>query len=134
MRQREKKEKQCKNCNNFIMNGKTYCDNKCQLDFQSKRYILEWKAGKQNGARSLKTYSVSMHIMKYLRERCNDSCESCGWNEINPYTHRVPIEVDHIDGDASNNKEENLRMLCPSCHSLTPTFRNTGNRKSKRIR
>ena len=33
------------------------------------------------------------------------------------------VEVDHINGDASNCKEENLRVLCPNCHSMTPTFR-----------
>jgi 5-methylcytosine-specific restriction endonuclease McrA len=35
------------------------------------------------------------------------------------------------DGDATNNKEENLTLLCPNCHSLTPTYRgaNKGNGK-----
>jgi len=134
MRKRERKEKSCKNCNKPIVNANTYCDHKCQTIFQRKKYISEWKKGLHDGIRSKKTLLVSKHIMNYLRERSNNSCESCGWNEINPYTNRVPIEIDHIDGDASNNKEENLRMLCPNCHSLTPTFRNTGNRKSKRIR
>ena len=35
---------------------------------------------------------------------------------------RLVLHVDHIDGDASNNLRENLRLLCPNCHSQTPTF------------
>ena len=49
------------------------------------------------------------------------ACEWCGisqWNE-----KEIVLEIDHIDGDASNASEENLRVLCPNCHSMTPTFR-----------
>ena len=46
----------------------------------------------------------------------------------------MPKEIDHIDGDSQNNKFENLKLLCPNCHSLTKTWKNTGSRKSTRIR
>jgi len=35
----------------------------------------------------------------------------------------VPLELDHIDGDHGNNAKENLRLVCPNCHALTPTYR-----------
>ena len=37
--------------------------------------------------------------------------------------------LDHVDGDASNNRRENLRLVCPNCDSQLPTFkaRNRGN-------
>ncbi|MEU3076932.1 HNH endonuclease [Streptomyces laurentii] len=35
----------------------------------------------------------------------------------------VPLEVDHVDGDWRNNQIENLRLLCPNCHSATDTYR-----------
>ena len=39
------------------------------------------------------------------------------------------LEIDHIDGDWHNNQIENLRFLCPNCHSQTETSR--GWRRSK---
>lgn len=35
----------------------------------------------------------------------------------------LKFELDHIDGDSSNNKRENLRLLCPNCHSQTDTWK-----------
>jgi hypothetical protein len=35
----------------------------------------------------------------------------------------IPLELDHIDGIRDNNQIENLRVLCPNCHALTPTYR-----------
>jgi 5-methylcytosine-specific restriction endonuclease McrA len=71
-----------------------------------------------------------------LLEKNNYSCSECGWNKINPKTGKSPLEIDHIDGDCSNNKEENLRVLCPNCHSLTPTWKalnkGNGNKESHR--
>jgi predicted HNH restriction endonuclease len=33
------------------------------------------------------------------------------------------VEVEHIDGNWRNNQPSNLTLLCPNCHSLTPTYR-----------
>ena len=35
----------------------------------------------------------------------------------------IPLELDHIDGNNSNNSFNNLRLLCPNCHALTSTYR-----------
>ena len=35
----------------------------------------------------------------------------------------IPLELDHINGDNSDNRLKNLRLLCPNCHALTPTYR-----------
>ncbi|PVC87418.1 HNH endonuclease signature motif containing protein [Streptomyces sp. CS131] len=41
----------------------------------------------------------------------------------------LPLEVDHIDGNWRNNQQQNLRLLCPNCHSTTDTYRGRGKRR-----
>lgn len=50
-----------------------------------------------------------------------DECSECGQL---PFWNGKPlvIQVDHIDGDRTNNGKSNLRLLCPHCHSQTDTF------------
>lgn len=48
-------------------------------------------------------------------------CSSCNLSEW--LSKPIPLELDHIDGNHFNNALENLRILCPNCHSLTPTHR-----------
>lgn len=50
------------------------------------------------------------------------TCELCGWNRTAP-DGRLPLELDHINGNRRDNRLENLRILCPNCHSLQPTHR-----------
>jgi len=56
-------------------------------------------------------------------------CEICGWKERSK-DGRLPLELDHINGESGDNRLENLRVLCPNCHSLQPTHRGR-NRKKK---
>lgn len=49
-------------------------------------------------------------------------CEICGWKEKTK-DGRLPLELDHINGDRRDNRLENLRILCPNCHSLQFTHR-----------
>lgn len=51
----------------------------------------------------------------------NKCCE-CG--NIGEWNNKpITLELDHINGDSNDNRLENLRILCPNCHSQTPTFR-----------
>lgn len=50
------------------------------------------------------------------------ACELCGWAERS-IDGRIPVELDHINGDRYDNRIENLRILCPNCHSLQSTHR-----------
>jgi len=54
-----------------------------------------------------------------LKER---KCEECGWKKISK-DGRIPLELDHINGDHRDNRLKNLRILCPNCHSLKSTHR-----------
>lgn len=64
-------------------------------------------------------------IREYLIAKAGYKCsiKSCKWGEVNKYTGLVPVEVDHVDGDAHNNTKANLKVLCPQCHACTPNHR-----------
>ena len=74
-------------------------------------------------------FYVRLHLMEVQR----GMCALCGvggqWNG-----QPLVLVLDHVDGDASNNHRENLRLVCPNCDSQLPTFksRNRGNGRAWR--
>jgi hypothetical protein len=57
-------------------------------------------------------------ITEGVKEHRCERCQMTTWEGA-----AIPVELDHIDGDRTNNLLENLRLLCPNCHALTPTYR-----------
>ena len=114
--------KRCLNCNKELIDKRTkYCSNFCQKEFQYKQYIKKWKNGEETGLKG--KYEISAHIRRYLLDKYNHKCAVCGWNKINLFTQKCPLEIEHIDGNYLNNSEDNLTILCPNCHSLTATYK-----------
>lgn len=128
----------CVICPKIVENIRSkYCSNTCQAEAQYQEYIKKWKDGSESGNKNTgRNLSVSSHIKRYLIEKYGNKCSisDCGWNKVNPVTGKVPIQTDHIDGNPFNSKEENLRLLCPNCHSLTPTYGALNKGKGRQIK
>lgn len=110
--------------------NKKYCNNKCQ-----------GKRREFNTFKKIESGDISFSadtFKRFLIYKFGNKCMECGWNKVNPTTKLVPIQLEHIDGDSDNNSLSNIKLLCPNCHSLTPTFgalnkgNTTTNRKEKR--
>lgn len=68
---------------------------------------------------SFQTYKLKLRLFKEGLKK--NICEVCGifeWNGL-----PIQCELDHIDGDKTNHRIDNLRVICPNCHSQTETYR-----------
>lgn len=119
----------CKNCskeNSWKRSTtNTYCNNVCQQQFQRKNVITRWLAGENIKAER-------STLRNYLAEQKGYCCSICtivDWNG-----KPITLQVDHIDGDASNNIFTNLRLLCPNCHTQQDNWgaKNKGNGRASR--
>ncbi len=61
---------------------------------------------------------------KIFEAKCFN-CETSHW-----LGEPIPLELDHINGNNKDNSLLNLRLLCPNCHALTPTYRSKNRVKS----
>ena len=109
----------CLACGSKLTYQNKFCSNRCQTNYCYKKYIEDWVCGKRSGCVG---EGVSPQIKRYLLEKYNSKCQECGWSRTNPSTGKVPLTVHHDDGNWKNSRPENLRLYCPNCHSLTPTY------------
>lgn len=65
------------------------------------------------------SYKLKNRILK--EELKDHKCENCGNMEW--MGRKIPLELHHINGDHSDNRLENLQLLCPNCHALTDNYR-----------
>lgn len=106
--------KLCPRCNNLFANRSTkYCSKDCYNKSRYDLTVQKFNSG-QLSHKAAKEHLIKLH---------GNKCMRCGWNKINPYSNSCPIDLEHIDGDSSNNNPDNLLLLCPNCHSLTPTYK-----------
>ena len=109
----------CLCCNTPLSNRcRIYCNTKCQKSHEYNKFITLWLSG----LIIITSEQRIGYIRKYLFDKYDSKCSICGWNSINPSSGKCPLNVEHINGIASDNSPSNLTLLCPNCHSLTPTF------------
>ena len=112
--------------NMHILTFKKYCNlfgiQKFRSKRESKRYNLE---DILNG--KYPNYPTSKLNYRLIKENIKErKCECCGNTEWMGLP--IVLELHHIDGNRTNNKLENLQLLCPNCHSVTDNF------KSKKVK
>ncbi len=108
---------------------------KCLNELKYINYIRKWRNGEEKGWSGRPDLPiVSSYLRRFLFEKYNNKCCKCGWSEKNQFTNRIPLQINHIDGQADNCSENNLELICPNCHSLTHNFgsRNKGSVRKRR--
>ncbi len=85
-----------------------------------------WNNGKQlkDFSNYLKGRPIKKHLIKKRGHKCEG--ENCGITEWRGLP--VMLELEHKDGNRTNNQETNLELLCPNCHSQTSTWRGRKNK------
>lgn len=99
--------------------------NKDKLYFIAERYLTKNPPNVRTPGSLLKKAMLS----NGLEYKC--SGESCEVSDGLWGGQLLPLDVDHIDGDYTNNLLNNLRFLCPNCHRLTKTYGNQVEHKQK---
>jgi hypothetical protein len=114
-----KKKKPCVIC------GKPSCCHSkhglCDLCFREERrkhYVANWL---HNGI--ITRGRLGKLIRDYILKDQAHMCAVCGISQVWNNKDLIFI-LDHIDGNSMNNKQENLRMVCPNCDSQLPTYKN----------
>ena len=111
----------CLACGKLTYNAK-YCNNICQGNHKRKIEFDKLQRGEIVSEGTIKRFIFSFRGRK---------CEECGigeeWNN-RPLT----LQVDHIDGNSDNNSIDNLKILCPNCHTQTHTWCGRNKKNTKR--
>ena len=113
-----------------LPNGNESCDarTKGNIKIPLKLLVLGNPGDPRVEGRVLKRIVIINGLLKYECALCK---LSGNWNN-----KPIILQIDHINGNAVDNRIENLRILCPNCHSQTDSFggRNKGKGTARRIR
>ena len=139
-----KNPKLCKKCKKPIpwnQRENNFCSHSCATSYTNikRGAITSGKYVKNATSKCLNCGKEIFARNKYcsiICQKTNYTCEipGCGCNFINPYTGLSILQIHHIDGDATNNKEQNLQVLCPNHHAMTEHFGSRNKNSTRKYR
>lgn len=98
-----------------------YCK-KCGLEKEKRSnwYCNKCTTGRKAKITEIKENTSPKTIRRILLDKREHRCESC--KRKTWMGKSISLQVHHVDGNSDNNDENNLKLLCPNCHSQTPNF------------
>lgn len=115
----KRQPKQCACCERTFRGSFTsrgfFCSNQCQRDHDFQVAYEMFIAGRECG------FKEPRSIKRLVQLRDGYSCSMCGleqWQDA-----PIVLELEHKNGDGTDDTPTNLCLLCPNCHSQTPTFK-----------
>ena len=123
---------ECVNCKEQYLStykGSKYCSKECEIKYKTDKKYDYYLNNQDEYTKLIDIKFLKRHI---LREQEN-SCLICKikntWND-----KPIVFVLDHINGDASNNTRENLRLICPNCDSQLDTYKSKNKNSARKER
>jgi hypothetical protein len=116
----------CIACNEIIKTKHNkYCSIKCQQNLIFKQKLENWLSGNLINV-------TNRWLRRALIFVIGNKCSVC--NITNWQNKPIVFEVEHIDGNSENNSKENVCLICPNCHSQTPTYKGANKGNGRHLR